>query len=121
MNQPIDSARLLSKFVAYQLAIESARLVDVACRQWQGRSDLANQARRSSASVPLNLAEGNDELTGSDERRRFQRYALRSARETWAALDLARSIGLGDHRELEEALAMASRVVAITVALVRRR
>ena len=119
MTQPNSSCPSLSKFVAYQLALESARLVRIASLRWRECGDLPDQARRASSSVVLNLAESSGEPRGSLERARFQRYACRSARETLGALDLAAVNGLGDAAELAAARAIANRVVGITVRLTR--
>ena len=118
MTQPIQSARLLSKFVAYQRALDALELVAVAVRAWRGWGDLADQARRCSTSVVLNLAEGNGEPPRSPARRRFQRMALDSALELEGALDVA-ELGLGDTREVAKAQALASRVAAILTKLCR--
>ena len=103
MTQPINSARLLSKFVAYQRALEALELVAVAVKAWRGWGDLADQARRCSTSVVLNLAEGNGEAPRSVARRRFQRMALDSALELEGALDVAERAGLVVPPELRAA------------------
>ena len=49
--------------------------------------DLARQARRALMSTPLNIAEGSEQV---GKRRAFHyRVAIGSARETWAALEVA--------------------------------
>ena len=119
MSQPTTSAPLLSKFVAYQVALESAQAVAVASARWRGWAHLADQARRAACSVALNLAEGNAFDFGSPARRKFQSIAFGSAREVEAALELAAKLGLGDKRELEAARSLASRVAAILTKLCR--
>ena len=119
MTQPNTSAPLLSKFVAYQLALESAQAVAVASARWRGWAHLADQARRATCSVALNLAEGNAFDFGSPARRKFQIIAFGSAREVECALELAAKLGLGDARELAKAQALASRVAAILTKLCR--
>ena len=49
--------------------------------------DLARQGRRAVTSVPLNIAEGSDQI--GKRRALHYRIALGSARETWAALRAA--------------------------------
>ena len=53
--------------------------------------DLARQLRRSCTSVPLNVAEGSG-LRGGRRRLSYE-YALGSARETLANLEVAEAIG----------------------------
>ncbi|MCB9560927.1 MAG: four helix bundle protein [Kofleriaceae bacterium] len=120
MNHPVSPSRLLSRFVAYRVAMEAARLVEVAAPGWR-RSALADQARRAAASVALNLAEGNAHPPGSAERRRYQRIALGSALELEAALDVAAAAGLGDAAALAAALEVAGRSAALCTGLCRSR
>lgn len=112
------SARLLSRFVAYQRALEAVALVERASRRWRGWASLVDQARRAGSSVVLNLAEGNAHPPGSKERRRFQRIALGSALELEAALDVAGAAGLGETADLRDARVAAGRSAAILVRLV---
>src|SRR5262245_48405900 len=53
--------------------------------------DLARQLRKSSTSVPLNVAEGSGGRGG--KRRHSYDVALCEARETWAVLEVAVSAG----------------------------
>ena len=53
--------------------------------------DLARQLRKSSTSVPLNVAEGSGLRAG--RRRQSYDYALGEARETLANLEAAQAIG----------------------------
>ena len=121
MNQPISPSRLLSRFVAYRVALEAVRLVSVASARWRGWAHLVDQARRAAVSVTHNLAEGNAHPPHSPERRRFRRIALGSALELEAALDIAVVAGLGDAAELASARAIAGRSAALCTALCRTR
>jgi four helix bundle protein len=89
----------------------------VATRLGSHDKDLANQLRRASASILLNLAEG----AGSSRGTRRVRYesALGSARETLAALHVAQAwayLQAADDRVLDE----VDHLVAILVRFVRR-
>jgi four helix bundle protein len=56
--------------------------------------DLARQLRRSSTSVPLNVAEGSG-VRGGNRRTRYE-TALGSAREALATLEVAEAVGYLD-------------------------
>ena len=119
MTQPNFSCPSLSKFVAYQLARESARLVALATASWRNCGDLADQARSAANSVCLNLSEGNVHPIGSPNRRRFQRYACGSAAEVMTALDLAVNNGVASAASVAEAATMARRTLGICINLTR--
>ena len=120
MNQTISPSRLISRFVAYRVALDTVRLVAVASARWRGWAHLADQARRASTSVTGNLSEGNGHPPGSPERRRYQRIALASALELEGHLDNAASADLGDPGELAAARGSAGRSAALCTALCRR-
>ncbi len=78
----------------FQAAIQLAVLIDqVVERIAPGRAELADQLRRASTSVPLNIAEGAGEFSPK-EKARFYRMALRSATECGAILLLLERLGL---------------------------
>ena len=101
------------RFVARDLAIDAAgcvfRLVE---RVRPAYADLADQARRAAASVPLNLSEGAGR-TGKDRDYHF-RVAFGSAREAAASVELLMAVGAVDPRSGAAALALLDRVQAIT-------
>src|SRR5690606_36934984 len=71
----------------YHLARELARKCRTLLEQVPpGRADLVDQCRRTTMSVPLNIAEGAGEFAPK-EKARFYRMARRSATETAAILD----------------------------------
>ncbi|HEX6132588.1 MAG TPA: four helix bundle protein [Longimicrobiales bacterium] len=71
----------------YQLARELARVCRSILEQVPpGRADLVDQCRRTTISIPLNIAEGAGEFAPK-EKARFYRIANRSATETAAVLD----------------------------------
>ena len=113
--------RLLSRFTAYQAALDAFRLTVVASRRWRGFRRLVDQALGAAGSVAHNLAEGNAHAPGSAERRRYQRIALGSALELESALDAAAAAAIGDAAELAAARAAAGRTAALVTALCRRR
>src|SRR5688572_24536994 len=78
------------KLQVYQHATKAVELVEQIARGMPAtRPDLADQMRRSSTSVALNIAEGANEFSTADKAK-FYRIARRSAGETLAALDVAR-------------------------------
>jgi four helix bundle protein len=120
MNPPLGPNRLLSRFVAYQTALEAFRLTAIASRRWRGFRRLVDQALGAAGSVAHNLAEGNAHPPGSDERRRYQRIALGSALELESALEAAEVADLGDRTARAAARAAAGRSAALCTALCRR-
>jgi four helix bundle protein len=85
------------------------------------RFGLISQLRRSTASIPSNIAEGAGR--GSDlEFKRFLHYAVGSANETNYQLLLSRDLGyLGqeDFRRLDELSVEVKRMLAALIARVR--
>ena len=79
----------------HEVAIEVVGEVMVLLRQIERSDpDLARQGRRAVTSVPLNIAEGSDQV--GRRRTLHYRIALGSARETWSLLraaEAARYIG----------------------------
>jgi len=120
MNQPLSPNRLLSRFIAYQAALEAYRLTAIATRRWRGFRRLVDQALGAAGSVTHCLAEGNGHPPRSADRCRYQRYALGSALELESALDDAAVARLGDLGELAAARTAAGRSAALCTALNRR-
>ena len=63
---------------------------------------ITSQMRRSAVSVPSNIAEGNGRLS-TGEYRQFLGIARGSNFELQTQLEIARALGLGDSKMLEEA------------------
>jgi len=108
------------KLLAHDLAIEAAgmvfQLVDkvpVAAR------DLANQARRAAASVPLNLSEASGRA-GRD-RLQHHRIAYGSLKETMSCIAILRAIGAVDQSRAEHTLTLLDRIGALTWRLAQPR
>ena len=101
------------RFVARELALEAAgrvfRLVQGLKAEY---SDLADQARRAAASVPLNLSEGAARA-GKDRDYHF-RVAHGSAGEMASCVELMVAVGAVDGAAGADALALLDRVKAIT-------
>ena len=84
----------------------------------RGRAYLADQLRRASTSVVLNIAEGAGEFAPADKAR-FYRMARRSAIECAAVLDIAARLQLGPTPQLDAGRAELQRIVAMLIGLIR--
>lgn len=79
---------------------------------------LGEQALRSAASIPLNIAEGACEFSRGDKAR-FYRMALRSAGETSAALDLMRRSDLVKAEQSQKIVTQLGEIIAMLTALTK--
>jgi four helix bundle protein len=114
--QPVlDYERLDVYRLARQLAREATELLRLLP---PGRADLADQLRRATLSVPLNIAEGAGEFAPK-EKARFYRIAKRSATECGAVLDHIIDVGLLTGRETAGARTLVIRVTAALVKLIQ--
>ena len=93
---------------AYVLAQEAPR----------GSGDLADQLRRASSSIVLNIAEGAGEYA-LGEKARFYRVAKRSATECAALVELYRRLELCDDSTADAARRERLRIVSMLVRLVK--
>ncbi len=84
----------------------------------EGRSYITNQLLRAALSIPLNIAEGSGEYSRRDKAR-FYRFALRSATECAAVLDVLLSTDLGDAEVVEEGRELLHRIVSMLVRMVK--
>lgn len=76
------------KLSVYHKSLDFSSLVAVLAKSWpQGKAYLLDQLLRASTSIVLNIAEGAGEFAPK-EKARFYRYALRSATECAAILDV---------------------------------
>ena len=99
------------KLDVYQCAVRLLALCSLLCKSVpRGYSGLVDQLRRSSLSVPLNIAEGSGRTTRADAARHYG-IARGSARESAAILDALRAVGGAESALLEEAGELAVRVV----------
>ena len=95
----------------YRLAI---RFVGIAARCTKsipiGHSDLGDQLRRASLSVPLNIAEGSGRMKAPDQRRYYS-IARGSAMECAAIIDACAELDFLEEPALEESIAMLTSIV----------
>ena len=82
------------------------------CRYQGGHSELTDQLRRATISIPLNIAEGAGKPTDKD-RSRFHALARGSAMECGAILDIMHLQALAEPKTLTEAKALLVRLVAM--------
>jgi len=75
-----------------------------------GYSSFADQLRRASLSIPLNIAEGSGKTTVRDQRR-YYANARGSAMECAAFVDACREIGFIEERQYEAADTLLGSVV----------
>jgi four helix bundle protein len=101
----------------YQTALQFVILADdTAAAMARGRSYLADQLRRASTSITLNIAEGAGEFSPRDKSR-FYRIARRSAAECAAILDLCNHLNLTEERIMEDGRELLHRIVAMLTRL----
>ena len=108
-----------NRFVAHELALRAATMVfSLVEKTPRTSADLADQARRAAASVPLNLAEGAGRA-GKDRVYHF-RIAYGSLKEVDTAVRLLIDIGAVAPREGWEAMALLDRIGALIWRLIAR-
>jgi four helix bundle protein len=102
----------------YQLARELARVGNTVVQQVPpGRADLIDQFRRTTLSVPLNIAEGGGEYAPK-EKARFYRIAKRSATECAAVLDHMVDLNLLHEAEVHGTKTLLRRIISALVKLI---
>lgn len=95
----------------YQVAIRFLPLAAVLADGFPPRHGaLADQLRRASVSIPLNIAEGSGKSSGPDQRR-FYAMARGSAMECAAILDASVALGLVQALQAREADALLESLV----------
>ena len=112
--QDFTKLRVWHEAHAFALAIDLA-LASAA----RGRADLLNQLRRSSESIPANIAEGAGQLT-DPQFARFLAVALGSTTESTNHLMLARDTHVITTATAEELLAHAGRIRGMLINLLKR-
>jgi four helix bundle protein len=91
------------KLTVYQIAIRFLPLAAAIADSLSPRyTAMADQLRRASLSVPLNIAEGSGKSTGPDQRR-FYTIARGSAMECAAIIDACHALSLIEPSRAEEA------------------
>ncbi len=87
LTPPSMKAFFIGKFIVYEKARESHRLICNLIRSNQLDYSMRDQLKRASSSIVLNIAEGNGRRSDG-ERKRFFAIARGSAEECRAILDL---------------------------------
>ncbi len=106
------------KLDVYGLAMDFVALADeLAASLPRGRAYLADQLRRASTSVTLNIAEGAGEFSRKDKAR-FYRMARRSAVECAAAIDVCAELELTDAEKLAAGREQMVRVISMLVRMI---
>ena len=101
----------MSKLITLEIAVKAAAASIMASETIpKTYSPLKNQILRSSASIPLNIAEGTGRF-GKDRRHHY-RIAYGSLRETVTALNLLRELKV-NNEEITKALNLLDRTGAL--------
>jgi four helix bundle protein len=109
-HENLDCYQISTRFLAYASSL-------VANLPW-GNYPLADQLKRASLSIPLNIAEGYGK-SGVRERARFYDIARGSAHECGAILDSTRVLGLIDQDTHRQGKQMLVRIVSMLVKMIR--
>jgi four helix bundle protein len=83
-----------------------------------GHADLADQLKRASTSVALNIAEGAGEYSRADKAR-FYRMAKRSGTESSAILDVAQRLEIISGERFEVGRGLLFRIVSMLIKMIR--
>ncbi|HEX5655611.1 MAG TPA: four helix bundle protein [Polyangiales bacterium] len=118
---PLDHERL----DVYQIALRFHDAAHaIAARVPRGEGDLADQLRRASNSVLLNIAEGAGRMSRA-EKRRFYVIARGSVNECGALLDAVRPLGIVDEAKSrahkEDLVRMFQMLVKLAKVMERKR
>jgi len=105
----LDYERLDAYQCALRFAALSFKILEALPR---GHAELADQLRRATISVPLNIAEGAGKTTDR-ERSRYHAIARGSAMECAAIMDLLALLALIDAATTTEAKALSVRLVSM--------
>lgn len=103
------------KLDVYQVALEFVALVDnIVGHLPMGKAYLADQLKRASSSIPLNIAEGAGEYS-VNEKSRFYRMAKRSATECASILDVCQRLGVIEEPHYTKGRELLIRVVSMLI------
>jgi four helix bundle protein len=114
MQQQFDHEKLDVYAVALSFIVTADLIAQCATR---GHADLADQMRRASSSILLNLAEGAGEFA-SREKARFYRLSKRSATECAALVEIFHQLKLIDETQRAIAREALLRIVSMLVRMV---
>ena len=105
------------KLIVYQTAVKwlafSSELIKSLPR---GNADLANQLRRATLSIPLNIAEGAGKISKADKKR-FYGIARGSALECSAILDAIQILELTETNKISVGKTILHRIVSMLTKL----
>lgn len=105
----------------YKVSIEFLILADkISDSLPRGRAYLAEQFRKASLSVCLNIAEGAGEFSPK-EKVRFYRIARRSATECASILDVCKVLTLSEKQSLSSARELLLRIVSMLVRMTKSK
>lgn len=107
------------KLDVYQVAIQFlAVATGILDALPKGHAGLADQLKRASMSIPLNIAESSGKPSKAD-RQRFMAIARGSAMECGAILDVCRVLSLSDVKTTNEGKHLLVRIVSMLTKLCR--
>jgi len=103
----------------YQCAVKFLGLSATALENMpKGNAGLADQLKRASLSIPLNIAESSGK-TSTPDRKRFCAIARGSAMECSAILDACRILSLVDEQLVDEGKNLLVRIVSMLTKMCR--
>ena len=103
------------KLDVYRVALEFIVLVDNIVEHYPiGKAYLADQLKRASSSIPLNIAEGAGEYSGN-EKVRFYRMAKRSATECASILDVCNRLKIIENTYYTKGRELLLRIVSMLI------
>jgi len=109
------------KLDVYQAALDFVGVADGLIEGLpRSRAYSADQIQRAATSIPLNIAEGAGECSRRDKAR-FYRFALRSATESAALLDVCRRLKLSDGAVTSQGRELLLRIVSMLTGMVREQ
>jgi four helix bundle protein len=100
------------KLDVYQCALRAALVFQILQKLPRGHSELADQLKRATISIPVNIAEGAGKSSDKD-RSRFHAIARGSAMECGAILDIVHLQDLPEPKTLIEAKSLLVRMVSM--------
>ena len=107
------------RFDVYQLAIDYVALTDNIIEKFpKGRSYLANQLLRASASIPLNIAEGAGKYSKGDKKRYYS-IAQGSATECAAIFDVCERLKIVELEPYQKGKQELGRIASMLTNLIK--
>ena len=121
MDAGKTAARSFRELLVWQRSIELATLIYRATAGFPREEvyGLTSQLRRAAVSVPSNIAEGQGRAT-SGEFRKFLSIARGSNFEIQTQLEIARRLGIGSIRDIDEAESVSHEVGKMIYAILEK-